>query len=87
MAEQKAKAKGRKIGRHAKKPTNAHNKDRHNRCTDNKAAAILRIVLNGNTRTFGNRKPHLRDNRDGTFDIVGYPGYQFVKHNKTLKRT
>jgi len=86
MAADKAKAKGRKIGRNSKRASTARSKARYNNCADNRAKRILSLILHGNNKTKEKIKPTLIDQQDGTYKINGYKGYLYIAHNKTLIR-
>jgi hypothetical protein len=90
MAGDKSGKKGggaRKIGQKRKRTTNANYISRFNRCVDAKAKRILTTVLYGNPRTKDKKVPKLIDQQNGTFKITGYPGYVFVKHNRSITRS
>jgi len=87
MANEKASAKGRKIGRNSKKLSTQRGKARFDRCQDNRAKRILSYILNGNNKTKHKTKPTLREvDKSGTFTISGYKGYLYIAHNKSLVR-
>ena len=86
MANEKASAKGRKIGRNSKRASTQRGKARFDRCQDNRAKRILSLILNGNNKTKHKVKPKLIDQQDGTFTISGYKGYLYIAHNKSLVR-
>ena len=86
MAEQSAKAKGRKIGRNSKRGSTVRGKARYGQCQDNCAKRILNLILNGDPRTKEKVKPRLVDQQDGSYKINGYRGYLYIAHNKSLTR-